>query len=88
MVVIEICKDLKNAVLHQRLMVLLFKEKRKGKNESKLKLINDLEVSDMSRHKAILKKTIPHKLAFALTADRPLVGGRFLSAILHKTPVK
>ncbi len=22
------------------------------------------------------------------TADRPLVGGRFLSAILHKTPVK
>ena len=37
MVVIEICKDLKNAVLHQRLMVLLFKEKRKGKNESKLK---------------------------------------------------
>lgn len=37
MIVIEICKDLKNAVFLQRIMVWLFTEKRKGKNASKLK---------------------------------------------------
>lgn len=38
MVVIEICKDLKNAVHLQRLMVLLFKGKRKGKNVNKAEI--------------------------------------------------